>query len=49
MIVVATHKAGVLKHVNRIVVMDSGKISLDGPKQEVLDYLTEQAKKRAAK
>ena len=48
-IVVATHKAGVLKHVNRIVVMDSGKVSLDGPKQEVLDYLTEQAKKRAAK
>jgi ATP-binding cassette subfamily C protein LapB len=48
-IVVATHKAGLLKHVNRIVVMDSGKVSLDGPKQEVLDYLTEQAKKRAAK
>ena len=48
-IVVATHKAGVLKHVNRIVVMDSGKVSLDGPKQEVLDFLTEQAKKRAAK
>ena len=48
-IVLATHKAGVLKHVNRIVVMDSGKVSLDGPKQEVLDYLSEQAKKRAAK
>jgi ATP-binding cassette subfamily C protein LapB len=48
-IVLATHKAGVLKHVNRIVVMDSGKISLDGPKQEVLDYLAEQAKKRATK
>ena len=48
-IVLATHKAGVLKHVNRIVVMDSGKITLDGPKQEVLDYLSEQAKKRASK
>ena len=48
-IVLATHKAGVLKHVNRIVVMDSGKVTLDGPKQEVLDYLAEQAKKRAAK
>tara|TARA_E500000178_G_C16930683_1_gene711536 strand:- start:429 stop:1328 length:900 start_codon:yes stop_codon:yes gene_type:complete len=48
-IVLATHKAGVLKHVNRIVVMDSGKVTLDGPKQEVLDYLSEQSKKRAAK
>lgn len=48
-IVLATHKAGVLKHVNRIVVMDSGKVTLDGPKQEVLDYLADQAKKRAAK
>ena len=48
-VVVATHKPGVLKHVNRIVVMDSGKVSLDGPKQEVLDYLSEQAKKRAGK
>jgi ATP-binding cassette subfamily C protein LapB len=48
-IVLATHKAGVLKHVNRIVVMDSGKVTLDGPKQEVMDYLADQAKKRAAK
>ena len=48
-IVLATHKAGVLKHVNRIVVMDSGRVTLDGPKQEVLDYLAEQAKKRAKK
>jgi len=48
-IVLATHKAGVLKHANRIVVMDSGKVSLDGPKQEVLDFLAEQAKKRAKK
>ncbi|MGB2172484.1 MAG: type I secretion system permease/ATPase [Porticoccaceae bacterium] len=48
-IVLATHKAGVLKHVNRIVVMDSGKVTLDGPKQEVLDYLADQAKKRGAK
>jgi ATP-binding cassette subfamily C protein LapB len=48
-IVLATHKAGVLKHVNRIVVMDSGRVTLDGPKQEVLDYLAEQAKKRGAK
>lgn len=48
-IVLATHKAGVLKHVNRIVVMDAGKVSLDGPKQEVLDFLAEQAKKRAKK
>lgn len=48
-IVLATHKAGVLKHVNRIVVMDSGRVTLDGPKQEVLDYLSEQAKKRAKK
>jgi len=30
-------------------VMDSGRVTLDGPKQEVLDYLAEQAKKRGAK
>ena len=48
-IVLATHKAGVLKHVNRVVVMDSGKVTLDGPKKKVMDYLADQAKKRAEK
>lgn len=35
-LVVVTHKAGVLQHVNRIVVVDKGRILIDGPRDEVL-------------
>ncbi len=35
-LVVVTHKAGVLQHVNRIVVVDNGRILADGPRDEVL-------------
>lgn len=39
-VVMATHKAGSLRHVNRIIVMHQGGIALDGPRDEVLKKLT---------
>lgn len=45
-IVLATHKSGMLKLVNRIIVLDQGKIMLDGPRDEVLAKIT--SGKRAA-
>lgn len=35
-LVVATHRLAMLQMVDRIIVMDSGKIVLDGPKDEIL-------------
>jgi len=42
-VLVATHKAGVLKYVDRLIVMDSGKVIMDGPKEAVIAKLNEQA------
>lgn len=39
-IVLATHKSGMLKLVDRIIVLDQGKIMLDGPRDEVLAKIT---------
>lgn len=39
-IVVATHSLPILRSCNRIIVMESGKISKDGPAQEVLEEIT---------
>jgi ATP-binding cassette subfamily C protein LapB len=38
-LVVATHKAGVLRHVNRVIVVENGKCVLDGPRDEVIKLL----------
>lgn len=38
-IVVVTHKMGLLAHVNRVIVMDNGRIALDGPRDAVLARL----------
>jgi ATP-binding cassette subfamily C protein LapB len=38
-IVVVTHKPSVLTYVNRIWVMDKGRVVLDGPRDEVLHRL----------
>jgi ATP-binding cassette subfamily C protein LapB len=42
-VLVATHKAGVLKYVNRLIVMESGRVVMDGPKDAVIAKLNEQA------
>lgn len=38
-IVVVTHKPSVLSYVNRVVVVDKGRVVLDGPRDEVLNRL----------
>jgi ATP-binding cassette subfamily C protein LapB len=41
LLVVVTHKTAILQHVNRILVLDKGRILLDGPRDQVLAKLTE--------
>jgi len=36
-----THKTSLLKHVGRVLVMDRGRIVLDGPRDAVLARLTQ--------
>lgn len=43
-LIVVTHKYQILDIVDRIIVMDDGKIILDGPKKQVLDKLLAQEK-----
>jgi ATP-binding cassette subfamily C protein LapB len=38
-IVVVTHKPSVLNYVSRILVVDKGRVVLDGPRDEVLNRL----------
>jgi ATP-binding cassette subfamily C protein LapB len=38
-IVVVTHKPSVLAYVSRILVLDKGRVVLDGPRDEVLNRL----------
>jgi ATP-binding cassette subfamily C protein LapB len=38
-IIVVTHKPSVLSYVSRIVVVDKGRVVLDGPRDEVLNRL----------
>lgn len=40
-IVVVTHKPALLPHVDRVLVMDRGRIVLDGPRDEVLSRLSQ--------
>lgn len=47
-LVVVTHKPGLLKHITRLLVMDQGRIVLDGPRDEVLGRLRAQATPPAA-
>jgi ATP-binding cassette subfamily C protein LapB len=35
-IVVVTHKTALLKHVTRLIVMERGRVVLDGPRDQVL-------------
>lgn len=47
-LVVVTHKPGLLVHVNRIVVIDQGRVVIDGPRDQVLARLRGQASGQAA-
>ena len=47
-LVVVTHKPGLLVHVNRIVVIDQGRVVIDGPRDQVLARLRGQAPMQAA-
>lgn len=38
--VIATNRAGILPLVDRIIVIDNGRIAMDGPKTEVLKSLS---------
>ena len=38
-LVMVTHKNNLLRHVNRIILMDRGKIAMDGPRDAVLAKL----------
>lgn len=46
-LVVATHRHNMLSIVDRLIVIDAGKIMADGPRDEVLKLLTEAAQKAA--
>jgi ATP-binding cassette subfamily C protein LapB len=47
-LVLVTHKLSLLKHVNRVIVMDKGKIVLDGPRDTVLARIMPQAQNPVA-
>ena len=40
-LVMVTHKNNLLRQVNRIILMDRGKIAMDGPRDAVLAKLTQ--------
>jgi ATP-binding cassette subfamily C protein LapB len=39
-LIVATHRVSMLELVDRIIVMDAGRVIADGPKKEVLERLS---------
>ena len=47
-LVVVTHKTSLLTHVNRVIVIDQGRIVLDGPRDQVLARLRQPATPVAA-
>ena len=47
-LVVVTHKPSLLPHVNRVVVVERGRITLDGPRDEVLTHLRNLQRKQAS-
>lgn len=46
-LILATHKPAMLKLVDRLIVIDQGKIVVDGPKDAVLSHLSAQGQKAA--
>ena len=46
-LILSTHKPALLKLVNRIIVIDQGKIVIDGSKEDVLALLSKEGQKTA--
>jgi len=46
-IVVVTHKTAILPHVDRVIVVEGGKISIDGPRDKVMQAMKERAEAMA--
>ena len=46
-LVIATHRYSLLSLVNRLVVLDQGKVIADGPKEKVLEELTKRSMKQS--
>ena len=46
-LILITHKAPMLELVDRLVVVEEGKVTLDGPKAEVLSALQQRASNAA--
>ena len=47
-VVVVTHKMGLLPHVNRVIVVDKGQIVVDGPREDVLARMRQPSAASAA-
>jgi ATP-binding cassette subfamily C protein LapB len=48
-VLIITHRLSMLDLVQRLIVMDQGRIYVDGPKEKVLEYLKQEQMKSAAK
>jgi len=48
-IIMATHKSSAMRHVNRIIVIEAGRVAMDGPKERVIEELNRQAAARRSK
>ena len=48
-LVVVTHKVGILPYVDRVVVMDKGRIVLDGPRDSIMEALKKSEQPAASK
>jgi ATP-binding cassette subfamily C protein LapB len=47
-VIMATHKGSAIKHVNRIIVIEGGRLAIDGPRDEVIEELNRRAAKRSS-
>ena len=45
-VIMATHKVSAIKHVNRIIVIEGGRLAIDGPREEVIEELNRRSAKR---
>ena len=48
-IIVVTHKTAILPHVDRVIVVEGGQLSMDGPRDKVIQAMKQRAEQMAAK